>query len=106
MREKRRHLVALSYRAFLAFSDVRHEDGWRARLAWWLRGWADGLDGGHSMRLSGFTEPAIDGPTQAKCLHAGLLHAQSLMREAARAESIEDQMRQLCPTLYDEDDES
>lgn len=106
MRKSKRHLVALTYQANLHATSVCTEGGWRARLAWWLRAWADRLDDGQSLRLEMSSEPYIGAHTHARCVEAGLHHARLLMMEAAKSECIEDHMRHLCPTLYREDDQS
>lgn len=103
MSRRRDQQQALSYRSRLEASESSAAGmGWRGWLAHRCRRLAARLDGDISLRLRVETLPCLERHEVARCVEAGLAHANTLLIDACRAEAMEGHLRAECSELYDD----
>lgn len=78
----------------------RPRSGIRSRAAWWLRQWADQLDGGRSVRVNCQTTPVLTEAEISACLTGGLQHANRLLGDLAHHAACELALRDSCAHLF------
>lgn len=67
--------------------------GVRARLAWWMRGLADKLDGGRTVRLQIDTMPTLPPADVSACISRGLSHANRLLGDFTHQAACEEALK-------------
>ncbi|NLC20829.1 MAG: hypothetical protein GX771_02830 [Halomonadaceae bacterium] len=74
---------------------------WRERLAWFIRGLADRVDGnGRTLKVAYEVTPALSREEVDTCLGKGFAVSQSLMTQLAHQAACEDVMREAKAELY------
>lgn len=75
--------------------------GWRERLAWFIRGLADRVDGnGRTLKIAYDVTPTISREEVDTCLGKGFAVSQSLMLQLAHQAACEDVMREAKAELF------
>lgn len=78
-------------------------NGWRERLAWFIRDLADKLDGsGRTIKIDYQVTPEVSRDDVDTCLGKGFAVTQSLLTQLAHQAACEDIMREAKAELYEE----
>ena len=82
---------------------VEESANWKARIAWYLREFADKLDGGgRTIKIDCNVTPEVSREEVDTCLGKGFALSQSLLTQLAHQAACEDVMRDAKAELFEE----
>lgn len=86
--------------SFVCRGGAERADGWRMRLAWWLRRLAAWIDGSScTITLDWASNPSLSRKTQDECIYAGLGYIRDSLQSEHNIALQEEAFARLYPEL-------